>query len=442
MTEQGMVTQTRKTGVDLSWSHTTFQSGVGLRPPVYGKMVPLNNALQVTTSFRTGSGYVYDRPTKYSEFFRDFIENSSFDTGHNFATHKRTEALSHPNHTLHGRRGTVYTGPLRINQSSFSIVEERWNPWIPVTEFDHVYWGTRAVNATMPTQPVASLSQMVTELYREGLPAIAGGSFLKDRVFDLRKLGGEYLNVEFGWKPLVNDLVKLLHAVVDAEKHWKQYARDNGRLVRRNYTFPRESPSTTYSTGTEYLLNVPNSSQWIDLFEPGNIGPFPFSKETSSQETIRFSGAYTYYLPGDSSFGEKLAGWASQANHLLGIRLTPDVLWNLAPWSWLADWVWNIGDNLEVATAMAHDGLLLKYGYIMRETNSRVIYTTFNVKDYDSHSTGPIVEAYVSTEKLRVRADPYGFALQPGAFSDRQWAILAALGMSRGGAHSMQRFGD
>ncbi len=442
MINQGTVTQTRTTGTPFKWDVTRFQSGVGVLPPKFDEMGPLNNALQVTTSFRTGSGYVYDKPTTYSEFFRDFVENSSFDTGHNFSTVKRTEGLSHPRHTLHGRRGITYHGPLRIDQSYDPNVARRWNPWIPDTPFDHVYWGTKAISATMPTQPVASLSQTITELYREGLPSLVGSAFFKDRIIDFRKLGSEYLNVEFGWKPLISDFVKLLHAVVDAEKHWGQYARDNGRLVRRNYTFPRESPVTTFDTGTQYMYNVPNTSQWSDFFSPTSPGPFPSSKETSSQSTIRFSGAYTYYLPGDESFGEKLAGWAAQANHLLGIRLTPDVLWNLAPWSWLADWVWNIGDNLSVATAIAHDGLLLKYGYIMRETNSRVVHTTFNVKDYFENSAGNVIEAYVSSQKLRVRADPYGFALQPGAFSDRQWAILAALGMSRGGAHSLQRFGD
>jgi len=43
------------------------------------------------------------------------------------------------------------------------------------------------------------------------------------------------------------------------------------------------------------------------------------------------------------------------------------------------------------------------------------------------------VNSYYSEKKERIRASPYGFGRTPGSFSDRQWSILTALGMSNGG---------
>lgn len=434
----GYVTQSRKTGAVLPWEFKYSDiSGNTIRSE--GKLTQLNDENQVTTSFRTGSSYVYSEPKTAAQFFRAFIDNSSFDTGHNFSTLKNTALYSHKETSL--QNGNIaYKGPLLMDQSVLPVAE-RYKPWIVPSAFDSTYYGTAAIAATMPTQSIANLSQSLTEIYREGLPALVGASTIKTRVLSFKNLGGEYLNIQFGWAPFVSDFVALLNAVVDAQKHIHQYQRDSGRLVRRSFTFPRQPPTTTNSEGTAYLRNIPNSSRFGALFKGGLAGPFPFSNDYTMTTKYSFSGAYTYYLPSGDNFGDKVALYAAKAQHLLGIRLTPDVLWNLAPWTWLSDWVFNIGDNISVATAMSQDGLLLKYGYVMREQNSQRALTIKNVRDHTDKSVGVIRELYSTSQKLRVRADPYGFAVKPGDYTTRQWAILAALGMSRGQGN-LARFGD
>jgi len=46
-------------------------------------------------------------------------------------------------------------------------------------------------------------------------------------------------------------------------------------------------------------------------------------------------------------------------------------------------------------------------------------------------SGGPLSQTFVTEVKKRVKATPYGFGLDPDAYTGRQKAILAALGISR-----------
>ena len=120
---------------------------------------------------------------------------------------------------------------------------------------------------------------------------------------------------------------------------------------------------------------------------------------------------------------------ATRASVLLGIELTPEVLWNLTPWSWAADWFANMGDVLSNVSDFANDGLVMHYGYMME--TSHVTHT------YDLHGHGlngvesPLTLTFENIQKQRIKASPFGFGLTWESFTPRQLAILAALGISR-----------
>jgi hypothetical protein len=42
-------------------------------------------------------------------------------------------------------------------------------------------------------------------------------------------------------------------------------------------------------------------------------------------------------------------------------------------------------------------------------------------------------QTFGTIQKIRRKATPYGFGLNPNTFSTRQWAIIAALGLTFGG---------
>jgi hypothetical protein len=50
---------------------------------------------------------------------------------------------------------------------------------------------------------------------------------------------------------------------------------------------------------------------------------------------------------------------------------------------------------------------------------------------YSYPDTVPISSLYRSERKERWKATPYGFGLNMAGFTDQQWAILAALGMTK-----------
>lgn len=158
----------------------------------------------------------------------------------------------------------------------------------------------------------------------------------------------------------------------------------------------------------------------------------PVQKESTSTEKYSFSGAYTYLLNVDDTMLGRLERFEQISNLLLGTRLTPSVLWELAPWSWLTDWFWNVGDIISNASSLSDDGLVLRYGYLMRHTLAFNRYTiSSGVTLQGGLKTGPITATFTRETKERVKATPYGFGLDPASFSAGRWAILGALGLTK-----------
>jgi hypothetical protein len=120
---------------------------------------------------------------------------------------------------------------------------------------------------------------------------------------------------------------------------------------------------------------------------------------------------------------------AEMAKRIYGIRVSPEVLWNLTPWSWAIDWVTNAGDVMSNISAFTSEGLVMRYGYVMETTTTRITDTLRpTLGKYGPYT---LKHSYGTTVKVRRRATPYGFGLDPGTFSTYQWGIIAALGISK-----------
>jgi hypothetical protein len=281
--------------------------------------------------------------------------------------------------------------------------------------------GTKMVASTIPTNPVVDGSVGLAELFREGIPSMIGSSLLKSRVGFLRGLGSEYLNFEFGWKPLVSDVKNAAKAIVESEMILRQLARDSGKNVRRRRHIPeiRTTEAFTSSNGYPFALAANNwfSSSWARVSDN-------YKRDTW------FSGCYTWhYDPGELNSVSRIA---TQARLLYGLELTPEVLWNLAPWSWLVDWFANVGPLLHNVSAFQNDQLVLRYGYVM-DRHQRSSTVVSNVTRVNGNSLPDMyTEVYQVDWKKRVQATPYGFGVASSSFTNRQWAILAALGITRG----------
>jgi hypothetical protein len=290
-------------------------------------------------------------------------------------------------------------------------------------ELDMIGKGATAISRCAPTKPAFDGAVALGELVREGFPRLAV-STLKHDVKKYRALGSDYLNVEFGWKPFVSDLRKFAHSVQTSDDYIQQLARNSGKDVRRRYKFP------VVSSESEKLerSNWPGAaSSWQMVSGTGNL----YSRVSSVEKTW-FSGAFTYHfdLSGSSSW-ERVSNAATRFRHLYGIKLTPDVLWNLMPWSWALDWVGNIGDVMSNIALFSNDGLVMRYGYVMSTLRNDI---TYQLRDVTLAGGTPYSadQTFTSEVKARLRATPFGFGLSFDGFTPRQLAIIAALGMSRG----------
>lgn len=327
-------------------------------------------------------------------------------------------------------------------QGDFLPVRHVWDPTIEssqvlwhslpilVSDMDLVTSGTTAISRCAPTNPHASVYNTVGELRRDGIPAISGlNAFRKKGSPD--SLGGEYLNVEFGWKPFISDLRKLAKAVVKSEEILDKYRRESGRIVHRSYRFPTEVDTTTefVGRGSYHTASVP-SKLWANPLDP-----YCDYHRTQTIQTERwFKGAFTYKSSYDGDAVNSIRSAAQEANHLLGILPTPAAVWNLTPWTWALDWFANTGDVINNASMMLTDGLAMVYGYIMEKKT----VTTRHHIDNLHFVQGSNYRSTVTTRYVRRRrkaAFPFGFGLTFDGFSPSQMAIMAALGLSQSGRY-------
>lgn len=300
--------------------------------------------------------------------------------------------------------------------------------------------GATAISRCLPTNPIAGMGQFLGELRElpspskvaQMLPTVQWALKHPGRRYKSLKhasrfgkdAASDYLNFQFGWLPLVKDLKSLFETAGEAEKHVKQWVRDSGRNIRRRYNFPDEVVVETETLASSLAWGSPQLD--TSLYNSRGV----MRKTTTTTYRRWFSGCFTYYLPKQDAF---LGRWRQQRSldkKLYGLTIDPATVWKIAPWTWATDWVTNFGDVVNNVTRFAQDGLVMRYGYMMETITRKVEYA---LTDLDLKKEGKVnlTQTYVYTTKSRRRATPYGFGLDPGTFSARQWSIIGALGISK-----------
>jgi hypothetical protein len=285
--------------------------------------------------------------------------------------------------------------------------------------------GATAIARTTPTNPAVDMMTFVGELRKEGIPKVLNAQNWSRKVPVSKKASDEYLAWQFGAVPFVGDLLDLADTVRHQDKILAQYERDSGRNVRRKYEFePIRSGSTQVSRGIHPYHPAP--------WNPYLVNAGRLDIETEKVRRVWFSGCYTYYLTLPKDTRSRLERTAQEAKRLYGVRVTPDVLWNLTPWTWAADWMANGGDVIQNLSSFSQDGLVLRYGYVMEESSITVTRRFKSDPGLDPVNLN-LADSYSLTRKIRWRATPYGFGLDPDGFTAKQVSILAALGLSTRG---------
>lgn len=281
----------------------------------------------------------------------------------------------------------------------------------PRSKFNEL--GTLAISQVIPNKPHANVAAFLGEL-REGLPTLPGRSYRNDPGHSLSNTGGEYLNLQFGIIPTASDITEICNAIKNSREIFEQFLRDAGKKVRRGFQFPVETSTVLY----------PN----VRVDTGCGVTGYNLMRGDVSDEIVTkrwFSGAFRYDVPNGNSALDTLKRYEAQANNLLGLRLTPELIWQLAPWSWMIDWFSNVGNLVTNVTLLGSDGMEMQYGYMMEERMvRRTVTSSFNGK--------PLKTEISFSSKRRIRATPYGFGVDFSSLSDYQMSILVALGLSQG----------
>lgn len=275
-----------------------------------------------------------------------------------------------------------------------------------------------------PGKAVANTGQFLAELHQlptipvlSAFKAIARTNFRKLGAY--KKLGGEYLNVEFGWKPFLTDLRDMYNLTHTMDRRLAQLKRDNGKRIRRK-------GKVSNNTTVEVIQSEEITPFFPILTSEYYSSPGSRTVTVSTTDSSWFSAGFRYWSPDVGSLR-----WTNRAKRALwGINPSPSLLWEVLPWSWLIDWFSNTGDVLSNMSENAAENLAADYAFIMRTQQK-----TYEVMESQSFPQKPYSLECVTlldyTLKERSVANPYGFGLTFDSLSDRQMLILAALGISR-----------
>ena len=390
---------------------------------------------QKTRSFRTSKGEdVPDFETAQGlldYFLRQGVEHGTFDRGHDFWTEKRWNTYSHENVSIRS--------PFSTLSWKGTLIPDGFNPHesIDIPVLESAYYGNKAFSTVAPTASKANAAQTLAEILREGftMPGISLFAWLESRAHFYRSLGKEYLNVTFGWKPFLNDLYKILRVVKHMNDLIVQFDRDSGNRVRRRFDFPRNEDTSIEDLGTGFSCNLGEGSNIAgnpSLYFALGKNTGKLTKLTRTTESIWFEGAFTYYLNPGKDFLGKIQRWEQLMNQLTGSRITPAVLWELTPWSWLIDWFIDVQSVLQTFSLRSNDSLVALYQALMRTTVITETYELSGIEFLDGPNASSIGASRTVVRKERVMGTPFGFGIDPSGITPSKLAILVALAISKG----------
>jgi len=216
-----------------------------------------------------------------------------------------------------------------------------------------VVWGERQKTIDMLAQTAGKLAGALSHLRKGDFMGaardlgIAGkkransrfnADYAKDRA---RALGSGWLELQYGWKPLLTDLHGAVEELVDS------------------YIAPH--------TMTVYAANA--FSENVSFIQTTNDAGLRRSVFVNGVKSVNLRGGVTFYRkPG-----------APQDLPRLGITNPAVVAWELVPFSFVVDWIWPIGNWLETLDATLGVEFLTGFNSVKQSATLAGVATTSGV---------------------------------------------------------------
>jgi hypothetical protein len=191
-------------------------------------------------------------------------------------------------------------------------------------------WMLDLVAGTNPSRPVLNIPEAVENIV--SLPKMVkslGDLILHPRSrMSPKGLAGEYLGVQFGWLPLIEDLTKLLNIQNYANKRNKElHELYSGKGLRRRLKFADDTTvtATISQFGVSTSVFTHNCSLMVKRRQWGTIHWYPTTPPPYHPDDLR---------------------WNDLSRRLV-LGATPEAmangLWKVIPWTWLIGWFTNFG---------------------------------------------------------------------------------------------------
>lgn len=288
------------------------------------------------------------------------------------------------------------------------------------------------VNANTPVPnypPVEDDTSTMTKLLARSNPGTASLqlpvsiSELRDLPKMLRNAGrtvagkgaNAYLSYQFGWKPLISDLSKLLDITAQTDKQLEKL----NRLTSQNGARFRANLGTV--TGSGGLGSAVAESQ--AFFCTGSY---------SDNGSRHRWGSCRWFPTALAKVGKDNDAKRSLARRIaIGLHPTQGLsnLWEALPWSWLVDWFSNLGDYIQATN----------HGIAVPSSTACIMtqYTEerrWVIKDPPSWCVlSPPPYATLVKQYRVVKSTAVNLKFNMPILTDRQIGILASLSIVRGG---------
>ena len=189
-----------------------------------------------------------------------------------------------------------------------------YTPSSPPTKSSLAGWGAKGWNLTVPTRPIYQAGVSLAELKdvtrtltstMNAFRALKGvqlskvatsvGGFLSDLKKGSKYVADNYLNLQFGWAPMVQDMEFFLNYQLALSKKLNWLRKQNGKAVRRHIELNKNS----WSQGIGVFTNRPGTlSPFIDTgFYADSSFPFIMTVDQEYKSRIWYSAKYRFWLP-------------------------------------------------------------------------------------------------------------------------------------------------
>lgn len=249
-------------------------------------------------------------------------------------------------------------------------------------------------------------------------------------------LAEHYLAMQFGWIPLQRDIQKFVKEQLRLDAELQRIIKQAGRPQRRRVNLQshegaRHTTQTMSASGGSGHVVRTSPVLVTQCYTDGNLKKAHMSTTQTVEHITWAAGAFRYLLPP----GPRTRKWKRALKRkIMGLRVSPSLMYELVPWSWLVDYFTDVGQFTKAISPGFADRLICDSAYIC--TTSRWTYVTeaslgvWTSSSNDSKSV-QMSTVNIAVRKVRVHASPFGFGVKQSDLNPKQVSILGALGYSK-----------